>query len=492
MKNIEIERKFLLIPCSIKRFLKKNGIDYQIEKIEQFYIQSSENGVERYRQKGDKYIHTIKKGSGLIREEYEEFVDKNIYLTSRKSASNIIKKSRYIFKIDGNEFELDEFEGDLKGLNILEIEFKDKKSAENFTLPNIFRDIVISEVTEDIRFSNGYLSKEMTIPTIESDILNIFKEIEKVDHKKAIVILPIDIFISGESALKIMIYALVLSIETNAIAIINGDNDPERLHQLRVAMRKIRAIFTQLQPLFDSDWSSKRKKNISYLMKKTNNKRDLDVYLIELNNYKKLIEKKYHKGLERLGKYISKTLLKENQQIIDMLNSEEFKSEISNLKYFALSDSEDAFTKDTQKPIILFVKKAIKRRYKKIVKSGIKIDKNSPPSAYHQLRIEVKKLRYMMEFFSSILQKSSYKKILPKLKTIQDILGEYQDLQVQSEHLDNFVKRTDIDDKSVMESVRILQKEMLKKASKKRSEFREEFLAFANLEYDIKETICRF
>jgi len=167
MKNIEIERKFLLSPCSIKEFLAKNGIDYRVEEIEQFYIKSSKDGVERYRQKGDKYIHTIKKGSGLIREEYEEFVDRDEYLKYRKSASNILKKSRYIFDIGDNRFELDEFKGKLKGLNILEVEFEDEKSAEEFNLPELFDNIVISEVTEDIRFTNGYLSKHMKIPIID-------------------------------------------------------------------------------------------------------------------------------------------------------------------------------------------------------------------------------------------------------------------------------------------------------------------------------------
>jgi len=167
MKNIEIERKFLLIPCSIKEFLEKNGIDYQVEEIEQFYIKSSQDGVERYRRKGDKYIHTIKKGSGLVREEYEEFVDRDEYLKYHKDASNILKKDRYIFDIEKHRFELDEFKDKLKGLNILEIEFRDKNSAKQFILPELFKDIVISEVTEDIRFTNGYLSKYMKIPTID-------------------------------------------------------------------------------------------------------------------------------------------------------------------------------------------------------------------------------------------------------------------------------------------------------------------------------------
>jgi len=169
MKNIEIERKFLLTPCSIKEFLEKNSIDYQVEEIEQFYIKSSKDGVERYRQKGNKYIHTIKRGSGLIREEYEEFVDRDEYLKYRKEASNILQKYRYIFDIGKNRFELDEFIGKLKGLNILEIEFRDENSANQFTLPKLFEDIVISEVTEDIRFTNGYLSKTMKIPTTKKD-----------------------------------------------------------------------------------------------------------------------------------------------------------------------------------------------------------------------------------------------------------------------------------------------------------------------------------
>ena len=168
MKNIEIERKFLLSPpYSIEEFLKDRGINCKKESIEQFYLSSNEAGVNRYRRVANRYIHTIKKGSGLQRQEIEEEITLQEYQEAKKRASNIIKKIRCHFEIDNYHFELDIFKESLNGLIILEIEFNDLESAKSFKIPNILSSIVSAEVTEDIRFTNGYLSKTMTIPKVE-------------------------------------------------------------------------------------------------------------------------------------------------------------------------------------------------------------------------------------------------------------------------------------------------------------------------------------
>ncbi len=165
MKNsIEIERRFLLLPCSVKKFLKKKHIIYSRESIEQVYIKSDELGAERFRRAGNRYIHTIKTGSGLQRQEIEEYVSYKEYQDAKLKNPNIIKKIRCRFELDGYEFELDIFKDRLKGLNILEIEFDDLNSAKSFKMPDVLSQIVISEVTDDRRFTNGYLSKSMTIP----------------------------------------------------------------------------------------------------------------------------------------------------------------------------------------------------------------------------------------------------------------------------------------------------------------------------------------
>ena len=492
MENIEIERKFLLSPCSIKRFLREQKIRYLKIPIEQFYIRSDSEGVERYRGVKGRYIHTIKRGAGLSREEIEHFVSKSEYKSAKRGATNIIKKIRYRFDIDRYSFELDIFKGSLKGLNMLEIEFDSIDEANSFKMPKMLQSIIISEVTEDRRFTNGFLSKEMTIPTIDTHFDAILEEIEKKNHLKATASIPISAFNSGRYAIKALLYTLLLSIKANADAILSGDRDIERLHQLRVAMRKIRALFAQMEELFDQEWAKSRSEAISALMKESNKSRDLDVYLQKLEYYKELIDKRYAKGIDRLGEYIKAFRAKEQKRVVDMLTSEAFKSEMRELEYFCKDLSYLHLTDSSKLPIIFFVKKAIKYRYSLIVKRGLSIDAKSPAKRYHKLRIEFKKLRYMMEFFSNTMDKERVEYIMPRLKKMQGILGDFQDLQVQSEHLEEFLRSSKIDDKSIKKAVEALQEQMYKMQESKKREFREEFDRFGRLENDFKRAICRF
>ncbi len=57
----------------------------------------------------------------------------------------------------------------------------------------------------------------------------------------------------------------------------------------------------------------------------------------------------------------------------------------------------------------------------------------------HVLRIECKKLRYLMEFFASLFPRKKINALIGQLKNLQDNLGDFNDLCVQQEYLLNVV-----------------------------------------------------
>ena len=56
---------------------------------------------------------------------------------------------------NGFTMAIDIFEGDLKGLAYLEIEFENKEMTKNYEVPNW----VIKDVTTDLQYKNGHLSR---------------------------------------------------------------------------------------------------------------------------------------------------------------------------------------------------------------------------------------------------------------------------------------------------------------------------------------------
>src|SRR5690606_3590948 len=62
----------------------------------------------------------------------------------------------------------------------------------------------------------------------------------------------------------------------------------------------------------------------------------------------------------------------------------------------------------------------------------------TPDAEIHELRIECKKLRYLMEFFSPVFPKDGFRSILKPLKKLQDSLGLFNDRAVQQVRLLTF------------------------------------------------------
>jgi len=324
----------------------------------------------------------------------------------------------------------------------------------------------------------------MKIPSIETDLKDIFAQIDKrEDFLKASTNVVFSAYESGSNAVKAIFYTLLKTIEANRDAILHKGYDPERLHQLRVAMRKLRALLSQMKPLFSPDWRDEHKERLAYLMRQTGIQRDIDVYLKAIPDYKHMLSKDLQDGLDVLEDYLIQKSKESKYELINFLQSEPFNKEIETLFDFCCSESSMGLSQKCSEPIIFEVKYVLHKRYKRILKKGNSLNKNSPAHEYHNLRIDVKKLRYMIEFFSSLFNKDAYDKMLKRLKTIQSILGEYQDLEVQSSYLKEVSQLPELCNDKTITALNELRKTMAEIEEKKRQEFRDTFKNFIKTDY---------
>ncbi|MBF0193696.1 MAG: CYTH domain-containing protein [Magnetococcales bacterium] len=146
---IEIERKFLLKNDGWRGL--GVGTVYR-----QGYLSSVKERAVRVRVAGEKATLTIKGVSkGIARAEYEyeiPMADAEAMLNNL-CEKPIIEKTRYVIKHDDNIWEVDEFEGDNKGLFVAEVELNE--AEQTFTKP----DWVGEDVSDDNRYFNANLIK---------------------------------------------------------------------------------------------------------------------------------------------------------------------------------------------------------------------------------------------------------------------------------------------------------------------------------------------
>jgi CHAD domain-containing protein len=236
-------------------------------------------------------------------------------------------------------------------------------------------------------------------------------------------------------AIKLILRRLLRIMRANEAGI-KADVDSEFLHDFRIAVRKTRSILSQLDDVFPPEVDNYFKKKFADLGKVSNNLRDLDVYLLSENKYHSLLPSYRRDDISPLFTYLKEQRKNALQEVINHLNSQNYAQLMKEWKLFLekpISDNEYASKANVQ--IIDLAKQKIYKQYRRIIKDGNYILEHTEDELLHALRIECKKLRYLIEFFSSLFPEKKINRLLQQLKKLQDNLGEFNDLAIQQEHL---------------------------------------------------------
>jgi CHAD domain-containing protein len=245
---------------------------------------------------------------------------------------------------------------------------------------------------------------------------------------------------SAHIALKAIFNYLLNVMKKNEAGII-ADVDTEFLHDFRVSIRRTRAALTQLKGIFETEATNHYKQEFTRLAKKTNRLRDLDVYLLKRAKYESMLPQELGPDLAPMFDVLSAIRIKEHQNVIKSLNSPAYKKTIK--KWEAFLDQSTSIQNENgqnaNKPIFELAQKSIWKKYKKIIRLGLSISKESPDTELHKLRIECKKLRYLLEFFTSLFPTLEIQHLVKQLQKLQDNLGDINDLHIQQVSLKHFV-----------------------------------------------------
>ncbi len=145
---MEVERKFL-----VPEPPELDGTES--DEIEQGYLAIGADGEVRLRRKGEKLLLTVKRGSGISRDEAEVELEREAFerlwpLTEGRR----LHKRRYVVLLGDLGIEVDVYEGDLEGLVVAEVEFASEEEARRFEPP----DWLGEEATGDERYLNETLA----------------------------------------------------------------------------------------------------------------------------------------------------------------------------------------------------------------------------------------------------------------------------------------------------------------------------------------------
>jgi CHAD domain-containing protein len=220
---------------------------------------------------------------------------------------------------------------------------------------------------------------------------------------------------------------------------IREDIDSEFLHDFRVAVRRTRSGLTQLKGVLPPKITETMKNEFAYLGQITGPTRDLDVYLLYEENYLARLPGVLREGLAGFFAEMADRRQQEREKMIDALQSPRYRKIISDWQAYLDRDDGDDPSRHSERPVYEYARKIIYRRYDRIMKKGGAIGPSSPDEDLHRLRIQCKKLRYSLEFFSSLFPTEEIARVIKQLKGLQNNLGDFNDLSVQQDMLQDYL-----------------------------------------------------
>lgn len=206
--------------------------------------------------------------------------------------------------------------------------------------------------------------------------------------------------------------------------------DPEGIHQMRVAVRRLRAILSAFAPLLPREqrrWASAELRWFADILGET---RNLDVFASALVRPARAALPPAS-DFEPLSRAIARRRRAAHKDVIKAISSTRYtETMLALLRWFDGREWRDAGEAGAlDRPIEEVVPLLFDRCRQKVEKRSRDFAHQSARKR-HQLRIALKKLRYAAELLGSLYDPSKTRHFVQRLKRLQDDLGDINDVRV--------------------------------------------------------------
>jgi CHAD domain-containing protein len=209
-----------------------------------------------------------------------------------------------------------------------------------------------------------------------------------------------------------------------------GD-DPEALHDLRVAGRRMDAILRQFEAFLPSAIVRVRP-TIKKVMRALGHARDLDVALLELQEFNDTLSADDRAKLLPLQEHLNADRVLARQKMLATLDSSGVQKDFDKLRA-TLAHPASLLEAQPVSPLVT-LSELIRSRYKKARKAADRLTADSSMDEYHAVRGRVKKLRYALETAAVLFGKPA-DEMVKALRRWQEKLGAQQDADVAGRRL---------------------------------------------------------
>lgn len=199
-------------------------------------------------------------------------------------------------------------------------------------------------------------------------------------------------------------------------------NDPEAVHEARVALRRLRSYLWTFRPILDVHWANSLRERMRWLDDRLGKTRDLDVLVAALE---RRVAEPSTNGAP-------------SQELLERLRAERDEGHASvhaslrEPRYLALMEEivgaarSPRFTDDAARPARKTARKLVRKVWRRARRRVRAYEQDPGERTLHAIRIKAKHVRYAAECFAPLAGKCA-KRLARRAGRLQTLLGDHRD-----------------------------------------------------------------
>ena len=214
---------------------------------------------------------------------------------------------------------------------------------------------------------------------------------------------------------------------------VRANLDTEFLHDFRVTVRRTRSLLGQIKHVFPPDVVQHFATEFSWIGHLTGPPRDMDVLILALRERPGECSVA---DLEPLTRFLTRVQQQEHDRLVSALDSVRYRRLTSDWKAFLERPvTSEAEARNAGARLSDVVSWRAWRLSRRLADSADTIDDHSTEERLHRVRIDAKKLRYLVDILPAFYNTDDLERILGSLKKLQRALGHLNDAHVQEQRL---------------------------------------------------------
>lgn len=201
--------------------------------------------------------------------------------------------------------------------------------------------------------------------------------------------------------------------------------DPEAVHQLRVAARRLRSGLRTFRPLLDRPWAEELRAELSWFARSLGELRESDVLRERLDHHCADLPPDLPAGEVRrlLADLLGGTVADARVRVGELLDDQ---------RYLALHDAlvravvQPLTRPDAERPARDVLPALVEKSWAKLEAAAAELTDDAPDDVWHAARLTAKRVRYAAEAVAPVLG-GDVKAFAKQIEKITEILGEHQD-----------------------------------------------------------------